>query len=140
MMNLKPLHVGISVRNIEEAIEWYKNILGFELLWSRDFAELKSKIAFLKNGDFEIELFEHYESIQIPKERLMPKEDIQTQGTKHIAFGVDDIVSLFKEFKNKDVDIVFGPIESPPKDAIFGFIRDPSGVLIEFIEKNNQPL
>ncbi len=135
MTNFKPLHVGISVRNIEEAIEWYKNVLDFELLWCRDFEELKSKIAFVKRGNFEIELFEHHESIQPPKERLMPKSDIQTQGTKHVAFGVENIVSLFNDFKNKGVDIVFGPIESPPKDAIFGFIRDPSGVLIEFIEK-----
>ncbi len=135
MITFKPLHVGISVRDIEETIEWYRNILGFELLWCRDFAELKSKIAFVKKGDFEIELFEHHESIQLPKERLMPKSDIQTQGTKHVAFGVDDITTLFEDFKNKNVDIVFGPIESPPKDALFGFIRDPSGVLIEFIEK-----
>jgi methylmalonyl-CoA/ethylmalonyl-CoA epimerase len=132
---MKPLHVGISVRDIEEAIAWYKNILGFELLWCKDFAELNSKIAFIKNGDFEIELFEHYESIMIPEERIMPKSDIQTQGTKHIAFGIENIIDLFNEFKNNGVDIVFGPVESPPKDAIFGFIRDPSGVLIEFIQK-----
>ena len=132
---MKPLHVGISVRDIQEAIDWYGNVLGFQLLWCRDFPGLKSQIAFLRKDDFEIELFEHYESREIPTERLMPKEDIQTQGTKHIAFGTEDIVSLFNEFMLKGVDIVFGPIESPPKDAIFGFIRDPSGTLIEFIEK-----
>lgn len=132
---MKPLHVGISVRNIQESIEWYRSVLGFELLWCRDFEDLKSQIAFLKQGDFEIELFEHHNSQAIPKERLMPKEDIQTQGTKHVAFSTDDINTLFDSFKTKGVDIVFGPVESPPKDAMFGFIRDPSGVLIEFIQK-----
>jgi methylmalonyl-CoA/ethylmalonyl-CoA epimerase len=132
---MKPLHVGISVRNIQESIEWYGNILSFELLWCRDFSELKSQIAFLRKDDFEIELFQHYESVETPQDRRMPKSDIQTQGTKHIAFATDDISTLFENFKTKGVDIVFGPIESPPKDAIFGFVRDPSGVLIEFIEK-----
>jgi catechol 2,3-dioxygenase-like lactoylglutathione lyase family enzyme len=46
--------------------------------------------------------------------------DFQTQGTKHIAFGVDDIEALFKRFRTEGVDIVFGPVESPPKDALFG--------------------
>ncbi len=132
---MKPLHVGISVRNIEESMEWYRHVLGFDLLWCKDFEDLKAKIAFVKKDDFEIELFEHHESINLPEERRMPKSDIQTQGTKHVAFGVEDITTLFEDFKNKGVDIVFGPIESPPKDALFGFIRDPSGVLIEFIQK-----
>jgi methylmalonyl-CoA/ethylmalonyl-CoA epimerase len=134
--NMQPLHVGISVNNLQESIKWYQNVLDFELKWSRDFAELQAKIAFLKNKtEFEIELFEHYDSVKIPDARLQPKEDIKTQGTKHIAFGVENITKLFDDFKTKKVDIVFGPIESPPKDALFGFIRDPSGVLIEFIEK-----
>ena len=132
---MKPLHIGISIRNMEEAIQWYQKVLGFRELWCKDFPELKSKIAFLEKDGFQIELFEPDESIAIPPERLMPKSDIQTQGTKHVAFSTGDIVNLFEHFKKHEVDIVFGPIESPPKDAIFGFIRDPSGVLIEFIEK-----
>jgi methylmalonyl-CoA/ethylmalonyl-CoA epimerase len=132
---MKPLHIGISVNNIEKSIAWYGQVLGFELVWSQVFEEVKSKIAFLKNGDFEIELFEHFTSQPIPKDRLLPKSDIETQGTKHVAFGVKDIQTLFENFKKHEVDIVFGPIESPPKDALFGFIRDPSGVLIEIIQK-----
>ncbi|MFM2362590.1 MAG: hypothetical protein RLZZ316_1492 [Bacteroidota bacterium] len=132
---LKPLHVGISIANMPEAICWYQEMLGFELQWCKDFPELKTKIAFLKHADFEIELFEHYESLPLPEERLWPKTDLQTQGTKHIAFATNDIEALFETFKTKNVDIVFGPVESPPKDALFGFIRDSSGVLIEFIQK-----
>ena len=132
---LIPLHAGISVANMQESITWYENILGFELMWVKDFPALKTKIAFLKNDTFQIELFEAYETIALPKERFLPITDLQTQGTKHIAFGTENIVTLFEKFKSKNVDIVFGPIESPPKDALFGFIRDNSGVLIEFIQK-----
>lgn len=132
---LKPLHVGISVANMQESILWYETILGFGLKWCKDFPDLKTQIAFLEKNDFEIELFEAYDSKPQAEERLFPKTDFQTQGTKHVAFGTDDIVALFEHFKNHKVDIVFGPVESPPKDALFGFIRDPSGVLIEFIEK-----
>jgi methylmalonyl-CoA/ethylmalonyl-CoA epimerase len=132
---LKPLHVGISIARMPEAISWYQEVLDFKLQWCKDFPELNTKIAFLKQGDFEIELFEHYQTIALPEERLFPKSDFQTQGTKHIAFETDDIETLFNSFRQKNVDVVFGPVESPPKDALFGFIRDNSGVLIEFIEK-----
>ncbi|MDZ7879946.1 MAG: VOC family protein [Saprospiraceae bacterium] len=132
---LKPLHVGISVANMEESIHWYQDKLDFDLMWCKHFPELKTKIAFLKHGNFEVELFEADNSIALPEERRLPISDLETQGTKHIAFGVKNIEKLFKRFRTEGVDIVFGPVESPPKDAIFGFIRDNSGVLIEIIEK-----
>lgn len=134
---IKPLHVGISVGDIQAAIQWYQSILGFSLLWCRYFPALNTQIAFLKLDDFEIELFEPDEPKLLPDERRLPITDLQTLGTKHIAFGTDDIETLFARFREQDVDIVFGPFESPPKDALFGFIRDNSGVLIEFIQKQN---
>ena len=132
---LKPLHVGISVANMDASIKWYQDKLDCELMWCREFPALKTKIAFLKHGDFEVGLFEHFDSIALPEERKLPISDLQTQGTKHVAFGVEDIETLFKRFHTEGVDVVFGPVESPPKDAFFGFIRDNSDVLIEFIEK-----
>jgi methylmalonyl-CoA/ethylmalonyl-CoA epimerase len=133
--HLKPHHVGISVANMAESIVWYQKHLGFDLLWCKDFPFIKTQIAFLSNGSFEIELFEAYESKTLADDRKTPITDLQTQGTKHIAFEVKDIKTLFECFHTEGVDIVVGPIESPPKDGLFGFIRDPSGVLIEFLEK-----
>ncbi len=132
---LKPHHAGISVSNIEQSIVWYQKHLDFELQWSNDFPAIKTKIAFLKHGDFQIELFEHYKTKPMAANRKHPLTDMQIQGTKHICFiikhGIED---LFKKFVADDVDIVFGPILSPPKDALMGFIRDADGTLIEIIE------
>jgi methylmalonyl-CoA/ethylmalonyl-CoA epimerase len=133
--NLRPHHVGISVANMAESIDWYERILDFKLEWCRPFPPIKTHIAFLTNGNFNIELFEAYNSKPQLEERRLPITDLQMQGTKHIAFEVKDIKTLFEHFNTEGVDIVFGPIESPPKDGLFGFIRDPSGVLIEFLEK-----
>ena len=114
---------------MDESIVWYESVSDSGLVWCREFPDLKTKIAFLKKDGFEIELFEHFETIALPKERLLPKEDIQqTQGTRHLAFGTKDINTLFEHFKTLKVDINFGSIESPPKNALFDFIRDPSGV------------
>jgi methylmalonyl-CoA/ethylmalonyl-CoA epimerase len=132
-MKCVPLHVGISVANIEESIAWYKEILGFEKRTLEYIEPLKCKVAFIKNGDFEIELFQHDETLALPEERRHPNTDIQTQGTKHICFENDNVTALAVNLRNKGVDVILGPITMENDTVIF--IGDNNGTLIEFIQK-----
>ena len=136
-MNKKliPHHVGISVANMEESIQWYQTHLKGRLEYVKDFPPLKAKIAFIKIGDFKIELFEHYETKALNDYRKHPLTDMQYQGTLHICFEVKEGIEVFFEkLKTNEVDIVMGPMLSPPKDAMMGFIRDNTGNLIEVIQ------
>lgn len=133
--NMKPNHFGISVANLEESIAWYSTHLGYELESINDFPEINTKLAFVKKDDFRIELFEHYETQSIADYRKHPLTDMKYQGNLHICFCMEDgLEALFENFKATGVDIVMGPMLSPPKDAIMGFIRDNTGNLIEIIE------
>jgi methylmalonyl-CoA/ethylmalonyl-CoA epimerase len=132
-MKCVPLHIGISVADIEKSRDWYREKLGFELLSQTYAAPLKCKVAFLGNGNFEIELFQHDDTIALPKERLHPNTDIQTQGTKHICFTNDNVPELVEGLKNKGVDIVMGPLNMGTD--VVAYIRDNNGTLIEFIQK-----
>jgi len=131
---LKPLHCGISVADMDESIKWYTGMLGFELIFRKDFDMLDSEVAFLKLGDFEIELFGHHNTIPLPPERREPNKDIQTQGIKHLCYEVRDIKDLFDDLRKKGADIVFGP--NPMEGTLMGFVRDNTGNLIEFMQKN----
>lgn len=132
MSNIRPLHVGISVYNMDEAIEWYEKNLDF-IKTSEDYYDfLQARVVFVRNGDFEIELFEYKEPKELPEERKFPNTDLQTVGTKHIAFCTDDISGLIGKFRANGVDIV---MERVMEGNSMCFIRDNSGVLIEFIEK-----
>ncbi|MDR1246733.1 MAG: VOC family protein [Clostridiales Family XIII bacterium] len=129
----KPLHVGISVSNLENAIAWFEDVLGFTLRDKSDFVPVGFRVAFLDNGaGFEIELFENRETKPAPEERLHPDTDSKTQGTKHIAFEVDDLDKELAYFKSKGIEPVMGPA------MCFGlyvaFIHGPDNVLIEFIQ------
>lgn len=129
----KPLHVGISVSNLESAIAWFEDVLGFTFRHKSDFIPVGFRVAFLDNGDgFEIELFESKETKSAPEERLLPDTDSKTQGTKHIAFEVDDLDAELAYFKSKGIEPVMGP------SVCFGlyvaFIHGPDNVLIEFIQ------
>lgn len=129
----KPLHVGVSVYNMDESIEWYKKNLDFEVVQDDYVPPLKSRIVFIRNGDFEIELFQYDEPKPIPEERLAPNTDLQTVGTKHVAFRTESMKDLKEKFIANGVDIAHEVVMEGNEVL---FIRDNSGVLIEFIQKN----
>lgn len=128
--NLKPLHVGISVGNMEESLDWYKKNLDFKVISDNYVPPLKARICFIKSGDFELELFQYDEPKPIPEDRLTPNKDLQTIGTKHIAFHTEDMKALKERFVANGVDIAHEVTMGA--DEVM-FIRDNSGVLIEFI-------
>lgn len=132
-MIYKALHVGISVKNMEEALDWYKKNLDFELVKDDYVPPLKARICFVRNGDFEIELFQYDEPKPIPEDRLTPNSDLQTVGTKHVAFEVPDMKALKEKFLANSVDIAH---EVMMEGNNVMFVRDCSGVLIEFIQNN----
>ena len=131
-IELRPLHCGISVSNLEEAIDWFERVLGFEFLRFEDMGHLGFKIAFVRSGDFQIELFEHSESMPAPPESHIPDEDVRTRGTKHICFQVQDLPSLVEHFRSQDVSIAMGPMPAAGLNVVF--IHGPDDVLIEFAE------
>lgn len=132
-MIYKALHVGISVKNMEEALNWYKKNLDFELVKDDYVPPLGARICFIRNGDFEIELFQYDDPKPIPEDRLMPNSDLQTIGTKHVAFETPDMKALKEKFLANGVDIAH---EVMMEGNNVMFVRDCSGVLIEFIQNN----
>lgn len=128
----KPLHVGISVRNMEEALNWYEKNLGFTLVEDDGFIPpLGARICFVQNGDFQLELFEYEQPKPLPEDRLTPNRDLQTIGTKHVAFEVECMAEMRARLVENGVDIAH-EVEMNGNKVMF--IRDCSGVLIELIE------
>lgn len=100
------LHAGISVYNMKESIEWYQKNLGFEIVKEDGYVPpLKATIVFMEKDGFQLELFEYDEPKKIPEDRLTPNTDLQTVGTKHIAFATDDMAALKAGFVENGVDI-----------------------------------
>ena len=129
---LRPLHVGISVKNMELSLEWYEKNLGFKCTKDDYVPPLKARICFIEKDGFELELFQYDEPKPIPEDRKTPNSDLQTIGTKHVAFLTDDMKALKEGFVAKGVDIAH---EVSMEGNAVMFIRDLDGVLIEFIQK-----
>ena len=103
----KVLHTGISVNNMEESVAWYEKFLGFHPISDAYAPPLGARIVFIRRDDldYEIELFRYDAPKPIPADRLMPNSDLQTVGTKHVAFLVDDMDALKRDFVAGGVDI-----------------------------------
>lgn len=129
----KVLHVGISVSDMERSLKWYKKVLGFDQLLKDDYVPpLGARICFIRGcGGFEIELFQYDAPKAIPSDRLVPNTDLQTIGTKHAAFETDDMPALKAHFVACGVDIAH---EVTMDGEAVMFVRDPDGILLEFIQ------
>lgn len=129
---LVPHHCGISVPDLEAAIAWYRDTLGFSVIARQTLDVVSAKIAFLQHGDFLIELFEVANASPLPEERRQPNRDIRTHGTKHIAFAVDDVPKFINSLKQRGADIAMDV--NMMGDKAMAFIRDNAGNLIEIVE------
>ncbi len=129
---LKPLHVGISVPDMDASIAWYQQMLEFRLVSDKYFDQLPARIVFLTHGDFSIELFEVPGAAPLPADRRTPNLDIRTHGTKHVAYAVEDLPGLMASLKSKGVDVAMDIF--PMEGDLVAFIRDNSGNLLELIQ------
>ena len=130
---VKALHVGISVFDMDESLQWYEKNLGFTLRKDLYAPPLQSRICFIGKDDFEIELFQYDNPKKLADDMLIPNKNIRTVGTKHLALETDDMEALKLRFIANGVDIAHEVAMEGDKVM---FIRDNSGAIIEFIEIN----
>lgn len=127
-------HGGVSVPSLDEAIDWYGRVLGFEVEKRFYIEAAKSHTAMVCKGPLRFEIFEVEGAAPLPDDRRHPPADLKTHGNKHVAFRVKDLDTFLAEMKSKSVDIAFVVREKFGKGC---FIRDCAGNLIEFVEEPN---
>ena len=55
---LRAHHFGISVPDLDAALAWYERLLGFTLEQRLFIEKIPAHIAFVRRGDFRIEIFQ----------------------------------------------------------------------------------
>lgn len=131
-MEIKTHHVALTVNNIEESIQWYKEMLGFEIEHSYD--KNGMHFVFMTSGKVRIELF-HFEgnNLPLPHHSTDVMKDLHVVGTKHLCIEVDNLDKTIHHLKEK------GVVFATEKDtAAFGgeyiFCKDCNGILIELFQ------
>src|SRR5579883_3528570 len=128
-------HVAIIVRNIEQALTFYRDTLGITPGEIRDVPSEQVRIAFLPMGGpggSEIELIEP----TMPGSSLTKFLEKHGEGLHHICLEVDDIDAALQEMKDKGAPVLDEqPRVAAEGRAIFLHPRGTNGVLLELIEK-----
>jgi methylmalonyl-CoA/ethylmalonyl-CoA epimerase len=127
-----PHHCALSVPDLEASIRWYLEMLGFAVEIRQEMSHIPLKGAFLKRGDFRIELFEMPGAAPLPPARRDVHEDLRTHGTKHMALQVPNAREALTFLVARGVQVAMQPLEIDGTVACY--IRDNSGNLIELVE------
>jgi len=126
-------HVGIAVKNLDEAISVYRDILGFKLEGVHVLAERKVKVAFLSTGgEASIELLEPI-GVDSPVAKFL---ESRGEGIQHVAVKVENIEAVLEELKRKGVTLVDDKPRAGAEGKKVAFVHPKStkGVLLELCE------
>jgi methylmalonyl-CoA epimerase len=126
-------HVGVAVKNLDEAVKLYRDVLGFELKGVHVMKERKVKVAFFSmGGAAQVELLEPLGS-DSPVAKFL---EARGEGIQHIAVRVDNVEKALNELKQNGVVLV----DDKPRDGAEGkriaFVSPKStkGVLMELVQ------
>lgn len=130
-------HGGVSIPDLEAALEWWDRVLGFKLLYRSPIPNVPCEMAMVANGALHMELFEVPGAVPPPYDRRQPDADLKVHGNKHVSFAVRDVDVFAAELRRRGADIVW--VKHFPNDRANIFIRDPFGNLIEFVQGDKPP-
>jgi catechol 2,3-dioxygenase-like lactoylglutathione lyase family enzyme len=124
-------HHGIAVADLEGAVAWYCEKLGFDV--EKRFALPEAHLEIVKlvaPSGVRIELLRSSrEGIQA--DHRGPDEP----GSEHLCFGVDDVEAAAAEARRRGITVVQAPQEIEASREKNCWIADPEGNMIEFIEE-----
>ncbi|NMA02162.1 MAG: methylmalonyl-CoA epimerase [Clostridia bacterium] len=133
MKVLKVDHVGIAVKNLEESMKFYEEVLGLKSEGTEVVEEQKVKVAFFPVGDSEIELLEST-SPDGPIARFIEKNG---EGIQHVALRVDNIEGALEELKAQGIRLIDEKPRYGAGGAKIAFLhpKATNGVLLEISER-----
>ncbi|MDG5800333.1 methylmalonyl-CoA epimerase [Marinilabiliaceae bacterium ANBcel2] len=129
-------HIGIAVKNLEEAIPFYEEVFGLKCYAVEEVADQKVKTAFFKVGDTKIELLESTD----PDGPIGKFIDKKGEGVHHLAFAVDKLDEKLKKAEEKGIRLIDKQPRKGAEGLNIGFLHPKStfGVLTELCEDPNK--
>lgn len=131
-MAIKLAHVGIAVKDLQQALPFYHEVLGIQEGGISDMPSEGMKMAFLHLGESSLELMEPLS----PDTNIGRFLEKRGEGIHHLAIRVDDIGAALARAKEAGYQL----IDQEPRPGAGGtkvaFIHPKStnGVLMELVE------
>ena len=121
-------HISVAVPSVDDALKFYRDLLGLEVTRIVTHEERQLRIAFVKIGETEIELLEPLDDDNTVQRFLQRRGP----GLHHICLEVDDIRATMDELMERGAEFV-DPDPKPGAVGQVAFILPDvgRGVLVE---------
>ncbi|QWC21029.1 VOC family protein [Bacillus haikouensis] len=128
-------HIGVAVRNIEDTIHFYENVLSATLIdrYRSDAKFVESEIAIMDvNGD-RTELLAPTNNETSPIARFIKQKG---KGVHHIAYRVDDLDAALEELEQQGIRILEDSlrVNKHGRRLIYLNPADTEGTIIEYCD------
>jgi methylmalonyl-CoA/ethylmalonyl-CoA epimerase len=125
-------HIGIAVKSIEVARNYYEQVLGLKCYSIEEVKDQKVKTAFFMVGATKIELLESTDP-EGPIGKFIEKKG---EGIHHIAFATENIDNALKEAESKGIQLIDRAPRKGAEGLDIAFLHPKStlGVLTELCE------
>jgi catechol 2,3-dioxygenase-like lactoylglutathione lyase family enzyme len=143
-------HTAISTGDLERAMSFYRDTLGFTLVmdheWQRGtrnmdvthaLRDTAARVVLLRAANTMLEIFEYASPKPRPGD---PERPLCDHGITHLCLEVDDIEAEFARLSAAGMHFHHAPVQNEGAKMTYG--RDPDGNVIELIEfqRENEPL
>jgi lactoylglutathione lyase len=123
------VYTGIRVRDLDESIRFYTQVLEMTLVERMTTAPTKGEVATLRSPGSEQELELNFYG----EESRFWAPYSNGEDLDHLAFKVRDLVATVRDLRRKGVEIIVEPYSIG--DWSEAYIRDPNGIWIELLEQ-----
>ena len=129
---MKIEHIGIATRALDDALGFWRDALGLEVVHTEIVEEQKVRVAMLPVGEPRIELLEPT-SDDSPVAKFLEKRGA---GIHHIAVRVDDIRAALARLKESGARLIDEAPRVGVNNCLVAFVHPSSagGVLLELVE------
>lgn len=130
---MKINHLGIAVKEIDEALKFWAGALGLQNVHTEEVAEQKVRTAMLPIGETKIELLEPT-SDDSPIAKFLEKRG---GGIHHIAVEVEDIEASLAKLKAQGARLIDEQPKIGAENCLIAFVHPSAsgGVLLELVQK-----
>ena len=124
---MKFLHTMIRVKNIDESLKFYTELLNMKLESKRRLEDCWLYFLTDEDDTCQIELTYNDET---------PENGYEIgSGFGHFAFSVDNMETFTTKMNNLGYEYLYEPFDLNGKGSKIAFLKDPDGYEIEIIEK-----
>jgi methylmalonyl-CoA/ethylmalonyl-CoA epimerase len=125
-------HLGVAVKNLEEAIRFYEDVLNLPVGEREEHHGFK--IAFVQVGNTEIELLEDTTPDGVIAQYIAQRGE----GIQHVAFAVENVVEALQSLQARGVRLIDTVPRQGARGARIAFLhpKTTGGVLMELCERH----